>query len=750
MPADVLFEIGCEEIPARMLARALLELPGLVEGRLAAARLGHAGVRALGTPRRLAVIVKQLADRQVDLNEEVVGPPVGAAFAADGTLTKAGQGFAAKNGVDPAALIRREVAGKKGQYVVALRSVVGQDARQLLPELLTEVARSIAWPKSQRWGWGETTFVRPVQWLVALLGAEVVAMTWAGATSGRTSRGHRFLAHAPVEIATPEAYVDALRVAHVVVDPDVRRDLVRAELARLERDTGLVVRPDDGLLAEVIHLGEYPVGVSGTFDPSFLEVPEEIIVTAMRTHQRYFAMEHPGGRLANRFATIMATVVRDPAVVQHGNEYVIASRLADAKFFFAEDRKKSFEQWNEKLDSVVFQAKLGEHAKTMGDKLGRIEAVVGGLAERVACDRDVARRAAHLCKADLGASVVGELPELQGVMGKHYARLAGFPDGVAVAIEEHYFPKGQGGALPSTVEGALVAIADRIDTLVGCFAAGLAPSGSADPFGLRRAAIGVLAILLDRGPGGAHHVADEAAPVETAGQGRPPRNDAVIGVAAAAHRARSIARGEADLVGSGWPLRIDHLIMLGCDAYGDTLATDAARSPLRDFFRTRLRGLLVDDGLAAQDVDVVLGVNADDPCDARLRARAVAVVPQAAREVFKRIANILDDAHAKQHLISGQVRPERFVSGDGAEARLWRAFSDRKDRLARALDHHQYRDSFVVLAELGPDVAVFFDRGGVMVMDPDPELRDNRLSLLQQIYEPFARIADFRLLGGAA
>ncbi len=709
MPADVLFEIGCEEIPARLLTRALAELPALVEARLLAARLAHGGVRAIGTPRRLAVIIKQLADGQPDLNEEVIGPPAGAAFAADGSLTKAGQGFAAKNGALPAALVKREVAGKKGLYVVALRSVVGQATRSLLPELLGDVARSIAWPKSQRWGWSETTFIRPVQWLVALFGGEVIPLTWAGITSGRYSRGHRFLANAPIEIAAADGYVEALRAAHVVVDPDVRRDLVRAELARLERETGLRVRPDDDLLAEVIHLGEYPVGISGAFDRSFLEVPEEIIVTAMRTHQRYFAMEDAKGKLANRFATMMATIVKDPAVVQRGNERVIASRLSDAKFFFAEDQKKSFEQWNEKLASVVFQAKLGKAASTIGHKLARIEAIVGALADRVTCDRGVAVRAAHLAKADLSSSAVGEFPELQGVMGKHYARLAGFPDGVAIAIEEHYLPKGQGGALPSTTEGALVALADRVDTLVGCFAAGLVPSGSADPFGLRRAAIGVLAILLDRGPGGAHHVA-----------------------------------------GAGWPIRTDALIEIARTAYGSSLATEATREPLREFFRTRLRGLLVDDGLAGQDVDVVLGVDADDPCDARLRARAVAVVPQAAREVFKRIGNILDDAKAKQHLISGEVKPAAFVSADGPEARLWNAFTARQARLGNALDSHQYRDSFAVLAELGPDVAAFFDRGGVMVMDPDPRLRDNRLSLLQRIYEPFARIADFRQLGGIA
>nr|MDQ3370300.1 glycine--tRNA ligase subunit beta [Myxococcota bacterium] len=498
MPSDLLFEIGCEEIPAKMLAKQLVELPALVEKRLAEARLEHQGVRALGTPRRLAVIVKGLVERQPDLNEQVVGPPVSAAFAPDGSVTKAGQGFAAKNGVDPASLVKQEVPGKKGQYAVALRSVVGQDTRGLLPALLADVAKAIAWPKSQRWGWSEVTFVRPVQWLVALFGGEVVPLQWANLTAGRASRGHRFLAPGPVEIASPDRYVDALRGAHVVVDPEMRKELVRAELSRLAVETGCRVRADEALLDEVIHLGEYPVGVAGQFDPSFLEVPEEVIVTAMRTHQRYFALEDATGKLANRFATMMATVVKDPTVVQRGNEKVLAARLSDAKFFFAEDRKRSFEEWNQKLDAVVFQAKLGKTASTIGHKVRRI----GAIAERVAADvgADVAlvRAAAQVCKADLASGAVGEFPELQGVMGRHYATHFGQPAPVALAIDEHWWPKGQGGALPTSEAGAILALADRMDTIVGCFAVGLEPSGSADPFGLRRAAIGIWQILLAR------------------------------------------------------------------------------------------------------------------------------------------------------------------------------------------------------------------------------------------------------------
>ncbi|MBP6841270.1 MAG: glycine--tRNA ligase subunit beta, partial [Kofleriaceae bacterium] len=335
---DLLFEIGTEEVPARMLARALAELPAQATAALAAARLTHGDVRVVGAPRRLALLVSALATRQPDLRERVVGPPAGAAFR-DGAPTQAAIGFAQKNGVDPSALTLSEVAGKKGQYVVAERFVAGGDTRALLPDLLLGLLTGIAWPKSMRWGWADEAFVRPVQWMVALLGAEVVPVRWRGVEAGRVSRGHRFLAPGPVELAAPADYEAALRRAHVVVDPRLRRELIAAELTRVERDTGLRVRPDDELLAEVTNLVEYPVAIVGEFDRSFLEVPAEIIVTAMRTHQRYFALEDAAGALANRFVTIAGTIVRDPAQVVAGNARVLAARLADAKFFFAEDRK---------------------------------------------------------------------------------------------------------------------------------------------------------------------------------------------------------------------------------------------------------------------------------------------------------------------------------------------------------------------------------------------------------------------------
>lgn len=712
MSVELLLEIGCEEIPAKFTTRALAELPDMMTSRLAAARLTHSGVSVMGTPRRLAIIVRGLAETQPDLREEVVGPPVGAAFGPDGAPTKAGIGFAQKNGVDPATLTQREVPGKKGLYAVAQRHVVGQATRALLPELCAGIVGGIAWPKSMRWGWGEAAFVRPVQWLVAIYGGEVVPFSWGGVTAGRNSYGHRFLAPGAVEISSAAGYVEAMRRAFVIVDPEARRNVVVGELSRLERSTGLKVRPDDALIDEVVQLGEYPVGVCGQFDPAFLTVPEEVIVTSMRNNQRYFAMEDGEGKLAPRFVTMMATVVKEPSVVEAGNQFVLASRLSDARFFFTEDQKKSLSEWGKKLDHVVFQAKLGDGAKTIGDKIRRTVKIVDALAERVACDAKIAHRAAELAKCDLATANVGEFPELQGVMGMHYARLQHEGDGVANAIVEHYMPKGQGAQLPASVEGALVALADRIDTLVGCFATGLSPSGSADPLGLRRAAIGVLQILLDRGPGSSRFVE-----------------------------------------GAGFPLTTTELIKLGAAAFeGKVAFGHDASQELYDFFRARLRGILTDEGLPVQDVDAALGAGqyATEPCDARLRARALGSVPAAAREVWKRISNILDDARAKKIEISGTVHPERFVAEGNAEHRLWSAYSAARGDLDAALAARDYAAVFRILVQLQPAVAAFFDKGGVMVMDPDPALRDNRLSLLSAIASPFANVADLRQLGGAA
>lgn len=713
----VLLEIGCEEIPAQFLARAIAALPGQVAAAFVGQRLGHGKVEVMGTPRRLAVLVHAVDERQADLREQVVGPAANVAFDAAGALTKAGLGFAQKQGLDPATIRPLAVPGKKGEYAVAERFVKGSDARQLMAELLNGLIRGIAWPKSMRWGWDEETYVRPLQWLVALWDNDIIPVTWGRIVASATSRGHRFLAPGPVAIAHANDYVSTLARSFVIVQPSARKDAILAELMRVEAETGARIRHDDGLLAEVVNLVEYPVAIAGGFAEHYLQVPEEIIVTAMRNHQRYFAMSK-SGRLTNRFVTIAGTVVADARLVQAGNERVLAARLADASFFVVEDQKKSMDAFAAKLDHVVFQAGLGEQARTTGAKVRRIVSICESIAPKIRVDREAMHHAARWSKADLMTGAVGEFPELQGIMGMHYAKreLSQAPQTsaiaslAAVAIAEQYLPKGQGSALPTTLEGVLLGLADRMDTLVGCFAIGAVPSGSADPFGLRRAAIGVLSLLLDRGPGGE--------------QWQP---------------------------GQGFPLSIQELVDTAGQAYGETLAIrDGAKRELTTFLATRLRGMLVESGLGQAEVDAAMAISADDPCDVRARASAITKVPSAARAAFKRIANILDDAAQKALTPAANVDPSLFVAADNVEWQLHRAL---ETHIQPAEDLRATGDFFAVidiLSKIEATVAAFFDKGGVMVMDPDRAIAQNRLALLARTIAPFAKMADFRLLAGVA
>lgn len=691
MPRELLFEIGTEEIPAAMAARALAELHRLARERLAAARLDAAedSFSVYGTPRRLTLSIGALAERQTDLEEEVVGPPTRAAFDSDGNPTKAAEGFAAKNGVTVAQLVRKEVPGKKGEYVTCMRREQGKPALEVLPGLLEDLLGALPWAKSMRWGARDQSFVRPLHWLVALYGGEVVPVRFAGIKSGRVTRGHRFLAPGPIALEGDRgSYLDALRKAFVIADPASRRQAIEAELARVEAEVGARVRPDPALLDEVTFLVEYPVGVGGAFDPAFLEVPQEVIVSAMRAHQRYFALEAAGGGLANNFATIAGTVTRDTAAVRAGNERVLAARLADAQFFFREDRKLSLDGWAKQLDKVVFQAKLG----TVAAKVGRVARALDVLADRLGLDKSLAHRAAALCKADLVTHMVGEFPDLQGVMGAHYARGGGEDPSVAQAIVEHYLPRGAGDATPASELGAALAIADRMDTIVGCWAVGLAPTGSTDPYGLRRAALGVLAIALDK----------------------------------------------------GWRVPLRQLVGTAASQFGDDVDSGAAvQAEVLEFFRTRFKGVLVEGrGLAADCVEAALAAGFDDVPDAAARAAAVAHLRDRADfeplgTAFKRVGNILKGEH-----VGRDPDPKRFT--DHAERVLWEAFVGVRGRVDAHLADADYGGALRVLTELGGPVDAFFE--DVLVMADDEAVRANRLALLSAINATFTRIADFRQL----
>ncbi len=690
--ADLLFEIGTEEIPAGFLARALEALPGLAKERLDGARLGYTSIASLGTPRRLTLSVTGLPIAQPDVSEEVTGPPAKAAFDAAGKPTKAAIGFAQKNGVAVEALRVLEVPGK-GAYIAATRQLTGAPTATLLPKLLGELARAIPWKKQMRWASLDEAFVRPVHWIVALFGGEVVPLEAWGVKSGRETRGHRFLAPGALALTGAlDDYKTQLRTAFVVVDGASRRTMIEAELARVEQEAGVRLRPDAALLDEVTNLVEYPQAICGSFDEAFLEVPAEVIVSAMRAHQRYFAMEQAGGALANKFVTIAGTVTRNPAKVRAGNERVLGARLSDARFFFREDQHTGLEAMAAKLAGVVFQKDLG----TVGEKVVRI-AGAQAAAQHAGVDAPAWRRTAALAKADLTSKMVGEFPDLQGVMGSQYARLAQEPADIADAILEHYLPRGASDGLPKGALGAALGIADRMDTVVGCFAVGLGPTGSTDAFGLRRAALAILNLLLARG-----WDVSLAALVDDA------------------------AAGLADKLGKKW--------------------SPERRTEVLEFFKNRLRGLLVEQkGLAADCVDAALAAGADDVPDAAARAAAVAHLRdrpdfEPLAVAFKRVGNILKGEKA-----AGE--PDRARFAHASESALWDAFTGARGRVQELLGRREYDRALNELAALKPAVDKFFD--DVLVMDKDPAVKSNRLALLGAVNGTFLKIADFRQLAVA-
>ena len=489
----LLLEIGCEELPSSFVDAALEAMPGLVRERLASLRITHDEVSSLGTPRRLTLIVREVAAQQSDVDEEVTGPPETAAFK-DGKPTRAAETFAQKLGVPIDALAVKEVSGKKpGRYVVGRRKERGRASKELLGPMLADLIGAIRFRKAMRWADYDFAFGRPIQWIVALAGKDTVDFEIAHVKSGRKSRGHRFLAPAQFDVTDASAYVEQLREAHVLVD---RKERERTMMSRVEdaaRALGGTVSLDPDLVAENASLVEEPHVVAGGFDHAFLELPDAVIRAVARGHQKYFVVEAKGGKLLPHYLAV-ANTAKNPGNVRRGNDGVMRARLSDGRFFFEEDKKIGLEARHRKLEGLVFHARLG----TVQGKTARLEKLAAHIAGIVAPNASAhAARAAHLCKNDLVSLMVGEFPELQGTMGRVYALAAGEPEAVADAVRDHYRPIGSDGEVAQSDVGRIVAIADRIDTLVGGFAVGLQPTGAADPFALRRACIGILRTLME-------------------------------------------------------------------------------------------------------------------------------------------------------------------------------------------------------------------------------------------------------------
>ena len=688
---DFLFEIGCEEMPSAPLMNAVRQLPKLVGDGLDAAGLTHGDIRVLSTPRRLAVL-STVATETEAVHEVKRGPAANIAFDAEGNPTKAAEGFARKCGIDASELVRREDTDGR-EYVFAERNVPAAPALPILSELCEKTIANLEWPnyRSQRWGTTHETFVRPIRWICALLGDEVVPVRYADVVSGNTTRGHRVLGPGEHVVAEPSQYEVVLEEAGVLSD-ERRRQVIAEGIDKIERELkGAHVDTPKKVLDEVVNLCEWPSVLVGRFDEEFLKVPHEIICESMLSNQRYFPVYDASGALTREFVVVSNANPRVSATVVSGNERVVRARLDDAKFFYDEDLKRPMEEFVERLGSVTFQERLG----TVLQKVERME----GLAAAVATQSGqgdagvaAASRAAHLAKADLVSQAVVEFTNQQGVMGGYYAAAVGESPEVCAAIREHYRPRFAGDELPSGTCGRCVAIADKLDTVCGIFAIDEPPTGSSDPYAVRRAAIGIIAMLRTL-------------------PGCDLRQ--LIGLSLGAYRAQ------------------------GLDFDMEAVATSVVR-----FFQGRLVAIAREEGIRPDTIEAVSAVGVVDPIEYMARAHALEDARSQSPELFDDLAT----AYARAaHLGDAKLGAEVDAALLGpAEQSLYDACEQGSVRVSEALARDDYAGALAALAELKAPIDRFFE--DVLVMDEDTAVRENRLRLLNRFVEVFVGVADIGAL----
>ncbi len=684
---ELLLEIGTEEIPAGFVPQALSDLKELVQKEFEANRIDFNGIRTLGTPRRIVLYIESVSERQRDEEIRKIGPSRATAFDSQGAPTKAAIGFAKGQSVPVESL--EVVQTDKGEYVCAVKREAGKPTFEILPVLLPGLILSVPFQKSMRWAEGSIRFARPVHWIVCLFGGEVVSFELGNVRSGNITYGHRFMSPDPIVVKDFKSYLEKMDEARVIVDPAERKRRIEEGMIREGARVSGTVLKDEDLLNEVNFLVEYPLPLCGSFDETFLSLPREVVIHSMKEHQRYFPLTDDRGRLLPNFIFISNLIPRDEKIVVKGNERVLKARLTDAAFFFEDDLKIPLEQRVEALKKVVFQAKLG----TSYEKVVRFKNLASFMVERIDPNlRQAVERAALLCKADLVTGMVGEFPKLQGIVGREYARLSGENPEVYEAIHEHYLPSFSGDRLPSSPVGDIVSIADKLDTIVGCFGVGLIPTGTADPFGLRRQAIGIIRIILEK----------------------------------------------------AYPLSLNELIEEASRQLRDKMERPPAetKADVLDFFRVRYQNFLLDKGYPFDVVEAVLTTAFDHLLDAQHRIDAL----RRAKEWkdfesivigFKRAMNILKGTPSKQ-----TIRPSLFL--ETAEKNLYDAFFEAKERIGHLLNRRDYTATLSEMSRMKKAIDAFFD--GVMVMVEDEAIRNNRLALLDAIGKLFLRFADFSKL----
>ncbi len=683
MGKELLLEIGTEEIPAAFFPKALTEMKEIAERELADNRITHGKVRAMGTPRRLFLAIADVAEAQEDQVTEKLGPARRACFDEAGNPTTAASGFARGQGIDVSEL--EVVVTPKGEYVCARKKILGQPTETLLSSILARLVAAIPFRKSMRWADLDFRFARPIHWLFALYGGKTVPFSIAGIQSGNLSRGHRFMNPSEFSVTSGEEYISALRERFVIVDPAEREETIVTETKKAAEAVGGHVFPAPGLLQTVIYLTEYPSVVCGSFEKEYLKLPREVLTTTMISHQKYFPVVDDKGALLPCFITINNTLAKDPDVVKRGNERVLRARLADARFFFEADQKIPLEERVPGLKEIVFHTLLG----TSYEKALRFQKLAVWLAEKVAPEtRENVARAALLAKADLGSQMVGEFAELQGIMGREYALLSGENALVAKAIYEHYLPVAAGGDLPETNEGALVSIADKMDSICGFFGVGLLPTGTADPYALRRQALGVINIILEK----------------------------------------------------RYLLSLSEMIDKSLAILEPLLKKPAAetKEAVREFFRGRFQNQLASQSFSYDVIEAVLSADMDDMVATYDKIRAMETFKsdhsyQTLALAFKRVENITRGA------AGGTVHPELFCTPE--EKNLHESFLAITENVMGFLSCGDYSRALKALADLQKPVDSFFET--VMVMANEEEIRVNRLALLKNISDLFHRLANF-------
>lgn len=710
---DLVLEIGTEEIPASFIPQALSSLKVLFKEEMQRARISHGPALTVGTPRRLALLVERVAEKQDDAVQETLGPPKKLAFDSRGLPTAAALGFAQDQGIEVTELYT--VATAKGEYLCARRKEPGRPAPEVLEQLLPHLIASISFPKTMRWNQSNFRFVRPVRWIVAVADGEVIPFELAGIKSGNNSYGHRFMSPEAFTVTDIASYMAGCRRNFLLVDPEERKEVIRKGLNELARRLNGQVIEDPELFETVAFLVEYPVVLSGQFDPQFLKLPQEVLVSVMRDAQFYFSFEAQDKVLPN-FALVINTQVKDPAKVVKANERVLKAKLTDAKFFFEEDSKVYLEKRVEKLKGLVFQAKLG----SAYDKCQRLKTLSVYLAEKIDPNlRDVVEQAAFLVKADLTTQMVIEFPKLQGIMGREYALLSGEKPEVAQAIYEHYLPISYGREIPKSLAGAIVSIADKVDTIVGCFAVGLVPSGTADPYGLRRAALGIIQIMIEKG----------------------------------------LSLSLKDI--------LDNTPWLATVGKKDKVLKDVA-----EFFRGRLFSLLnqdypyeLVDAILAQDFDDIylstLCVKALDDARRQEKLLPLAIAYKRINDIInawlskaeKQVARTIKrtkDPETRKRLEADRLselpasideEPQERLLSDPYEKRLYQEHLAVKEKIRECLEKREFAAALDALTGLKRPIDDFFDH--VLVITGEEELRVNRLRLLNSVKTTFHKIADF-------